>query len=145
MFDISWGELMLIGVVALIVIGPKELPGVLRMVGQWVGKIRRMAGEFQSQFQEALREAEMVDLKKQVDELNSAARGLNTQFDPTNFESRGAATSKPAEAPATEPSAQPVADVSVPPPETTPPVTEKDIAPEPASVAPRAAEGDGRG
>jgi sec-independent protein translocase protein TatB len=159
MFDISWGELMLIGVVALIVIGPKELPGVLRMVGQWVGKIRRMAGEFQSQFQEALREAEMADLKKQVDELNSAARGLNTQFDPTNFESSSstpgktpgepAEASKPPEAPATEPkpsaaSAQPAAEVSVPPPEAAPPVTAKDLAPEPATATPRA-EGDGRG
>jgi sec-independent protein translocase protein TatB len=88
MFDISWGELMLIGVVALIFIGPKELPGVLRMVGQWVGKIRRMAGEFQSQFQEAMREAEMADLKKHVDELNETARGLKTSYDPLkDFES----------------------------------------------------------
>jgi sec-independent protein translocase protein TatB len=156
MFDISWGELMLIGVVALIVIGPKELPGVLRMVGQWVGKIRRMAGEFQSQFQEALREAEMADLKKQVDELNTTAHGLNTQFDPTNFEpsratpSKSADASKPAEGSAAEPktsmpSAQPVAEVSVPPPEPARPVTEKDIAPEPAAAAPRPAEGEGRG
>src|SRR5512140_1424629 len=87
MFDIGWGELLVIGVVALIVIGPKELPAVLRAVGQWTGKIRRMAGEFQSQFQEALREAEMSDLKKQVDELNDAARGLTTPFDPLDYDS----------------------------------------------------------
>ena len=43
MFDIGWGELVVIGVVALIAIGPKELPGVLRTLGQWMGKIRRMA------------------------------------------------------------------------------------------------------
>src|SRR5262245_22935839 len=82
MFDISWGKLVIIGVVALIVIGPKELPGVLRMVGQWLGKIRRMAGEFQGQFQEAMREAEMADLKKQFDETTSA---LNSALDPTGF------------------------------------------------------------
>src|ERR1044071_7050938 len=67
MFDIGWGELVLIGVVALIVIGPKELPGALRTLGQWMTKLRRMASEFQNQFHEAMREAEMADLKKQED------------------------------------------------------------------------------
>jgi sec-independent protein translocase protein TatB len=69
MFDISWTEFLLIGVVALIVIGPKELPSVLRTVGQWTRKVRSMASDFQGQFQEAMREAEMADLKKQVDDL----------------------------------------------------------------------------
>ena len=81
MFDIGWSELVVIAVVALIAIGPKELPGVLRTVGQYMGKIRRMASEFQGQFQEAMREAEMADLKKQVDEMTDAAKGF-TDFDP---------------------------------------------------------------
>jgi sec-independent protein translocase protein TatB len=81
MFDIGWSELVVIGVVALIAIGPKELPGVLRMAGQWIGKVRRMAAEFQGQFQEALREAEMEDLKKQVNEITDSAHDL-TNFDP---------------------------------------------------------------
>src|ERR1043166_9348397 len=81
MFDIGWSELLVIGVVALIAIGPKELPGVLRTVGQWMGKVRRMASEFQGQFQEALREAEMADLKKQVDEVASTAQSISI-FDP---------------------------------------------------------------
>lgn len=76
MFDIGWSELILIGVVALIAIGPKELPGVLRMVGQWMGKARKMAAEFQGQFQEAMREAEMADLKKSFDEVKEAATGF---------------------------------------------------------------------
>jgi sec-independent protein translocase protein TatB len=76
MFDIGWSELVLIAVVALIVIGPKELPAVLRMVGQWMGKARRMAAEFQGQFQEAMREAEMADLKKTFDEVKEAATGF---------------------------------------------------------------------
>jgi sec-independent protein translocase protein TatB len=76
MFDIGWSELVLIAVVALIAIGPKELPGVLRMVGQWMGKARKMAAEFQGQFQEAMREAEMADLKKSFDEIKDAASGL---------------------------------------------------------------------
>jgi sec-independent protein translocase protein TatB len=77
MFDIGWSELLVIAVVALIAIGPKELPGVLRMVGQWMGKARRMAAEFQGQFQEALREAEMADLKKSFDEVREAASGFS--------------------------------------------------------------------
>lgn len=77
MFDIGWSELVLIGVVALIAIGPKELPGVLRMVGQWLGKARKMAAEFQGQFQEAMREAEMADLKKSFDEVKEAATRFN--------------------------------------------------------------------
>src|SRR5580704_14292701 len=86
MFDIGWSEFVVIGVVALIVIGPKELPAVLRTIGQWTTKIRRMAGEFQSQFQEALREAEMADLKKEVDNITDTAKGfasnMTSNFDP---------------------------------------------------------------
>lgn len=82
MFDISWTEFLLIGVVALIVIGPKELPGVMRMLGQYTRKLRSMAAEFQGQFQEAMREAEMMDLKKQVDDL----REDFTKFDPLKSE-----------------------------------------------------------
>src|SRR3954462_7037225 len=74
MFDISWGKLVIIGVVALIVIGPKELPTVLRTVGQWMTKIRRMASEFQGQFQEAMREAELAELKQQGDKLSDLTR-----------------------------------------------------------------------
>jgi len=77
MFDIGWSELLVIAVVALIAIGPKELPGVLRMVGQWAGKARRMAAEFQGQFNEAMREAEMADIKKSFDDVSAAARGMN--------------------------------------------------------------------
>jgi sec-independent protein translocase protein TatB len=77
MFDIGWSELVVIAVVALIAIGPKELPGVLRMVGQWMGKARKMAAEFQGQFQEAMREAEMADLKKSFDEVKETATALS--------------------------------------------------------------------
>src|ERR1700690_4367726 len=76
MFDIGWSEFALIAVVALIAIGPKERPGVLRTVGQWMGKARKMAAEFQGQFQEAMREAEMADLKKSFDEVREAASGF---------------------------------------------------------------------
>ena len=77
MFDISWSEFLLIGVVALIVIGPKELPAVMRTLGQWTRKVRSMAADFQNQFQEALREAEMADLKKQVDDVAQDVRNYD--------------------------------------------------------------------
>src|SRR6266571_6544428 len=81
MFDIGWSELLLIGIVALIAIGPKELPGALRTLGQWMGKVRRMASEFQNQFHEAMREAELADLKKEVDEMATKAQSY-AHFDP---------------------------------------------------------------
>src|SRR5947209_12942266 len=82
MFDISWGKLVIIGVVALLVIGPKELPAVLRQLGQAMAKIRRMAAEFQGQFQEAMREAEMADLKKEFEDTTSS---IKSTFDTTEI------------------------------------------------------------
>src|SRR4051812_11560996 len=98
MFDIGWSELLVIGVVALIAIGPKELPGVLRSVGHWMGKIRRMAAEFQGQFQEAMREAEMADLKKHADDLNTAAKSLTSGLDPYDLMRDANTETKPATA-----------------------------------------------
>ena len=98
MIDVSWGHLVVIAVVALIVIGPKELPTVLRTVGHWTGKLRRMAAEFQGQFQEALREAEVADLKQHFDDISSAAKDL-PRFDPVSTirrEIEEAAAEKPA-------------------------------------------------
>ncbi|MCA0422988.1 MAG: Sec-independent protein translocase protein TatB [Proteobacteria bacterium] len=80
MFDISAGEFLVVGAIALVVIGPKELPGVLRSVGQTVGKLKRMAGEFRQQFDDAMREADLHEAQKSVqDTVNSA-----TSFNPIN-------------------------------------------------------------
>ena len=87
MFDIGWGELVVIGVVALIAIGPKELPAVLRATGQWMGKVRRMANEFQDQFREAMREAELDDLKKDIDKNFDDIKSTTGDF--TNFDPLG--------------------------------------------------------
>src|SRR3954454_15690572 len=106
MFDIGWGELLVIGVVALIAIGPKELPGTLRTLGLWMGKIRRMASDFQNQFHEAMREAEMADLKQQVDNLTSGFDPIET----ARREIESAAEDKPPSAlapPAADPTAAP--------------------------------------
>jgi sec-independent protein translocase protein TatB len=83
MFDIAWSELILIGAVALVAIPPKDLPKAMRTFGQTVGKIRRMAGEFQSQFNDAMREAELHDLKKQVEEVGGSVQSaMNPDFKP---------------------------------------------------------------
>ncbi len=69
MFDIGWTELLVIAVVAIVVIGPKDLPRAMRAVGQWTGRVKRMAGDFQRQFNEAVREAELDDVKNEVAKL----------------------------------------------------------------------------
>jgi len=80
MFDIAWSEFMLVGAVALVVIGPKDLPKAMRTVGQAVGKMRRMATEFQGQFNDAMREAELHDLKKQVEDVGgSVSTAMNSE------------------------------------------------------------------
>jgi sec-independent protein translocase protein TatB len=109
MFDVGWSEFLLIGIVALIVIGPKELPGALRTLGQWMGKLRRMASEFQGQFQEAMREAELADLKKQVDDMTSQAQSY-ANFDPVSEVRRELeSTQQEIESVVTEPPASPTA------------------------------------
>ncbi|MEC9470651.1 MAG: Sec-independent protein translocase protein TatB [Pseudomonadota bacterium] len=71
MFDIGWTELLVIACVAIIVVGPKDLPRMLRTLGQTIGKMRKLSREFQSTFNDALREAEqqadIADMKKQVE------------------------------------------------------------------------------
>ena len=69
MFDISWTELLVIAVVAIIVVGPKDLPRALRAVGRFAGKAKRMARDFQNQFNEALREAEIDTIRKEVESV----------------------------------------------------------------------------
>ena len=136
MFDIGWGELVVIGIVALIAIGPKELPTVLRTLGQYMAKIRRMAADFQGQFQEAMREAEMAELKKQAEDLKSSVSDL-TKFDPLAntqkeieraFEMPEIGEVPAEKPPAALPEPQQQADVSVALPEAPSPVSEKDFA-----------------
>src|SRR5437016_12846568 len=123
MFDIGWSELVVIAVVALIAIGPKELPGVLRMVGQWMGKARKMAAEFQGQFQEAMREAEMADLKKSFDEVKEAATGFtgaNVMTELQKDVSDALAIDKPVDAQVASAIGEPVTptELAAPPPQT---------------------------
>lgn len=66
MFDIGWSELVVIGVVALVVIGPKELPSTLRTIGKMTARARKVAGEFRAQFDEAMREADLDDVRQTI-------------------------------------------------------------------------------
>ena len=139
MFDISWTEFLLIGVVALIVIGPKELPAVMRSLGQWTRKVRVMAADFQNQFQEAMREAEMADLKKQVDDMAQDIK----QYDPlkdvrADVESLGKdfekSLDRPAEPKAVEQKPDSATAPALPEPGAAAPATAAP-APEPAAIA----------
>ncbi len=69
MFDLTSSKLLILGVVALIVVGPKELPFLLRTIGKYVGMIRRQATEFRAQFDEAMREAELDGIKKDLENV----------------------------------------------------------------------------
>jgi sec-independent protein translocase protein TatB len=79
--DIGWTELLLIAVVAIVVIGPKDLPRAMRLVGQWTAKMKRMARDFQGQFNEALREAELDGVKKDIEAVGKDIEKV-TKVDP---------------------------------------------------------------
>src|SRR5260221_6411388 len=85
MLDFSWSELALIGVGALVVIGPKDLPKALRTAGVWVRKARTISREFQSSVEQMMREAELDEVKKQIESVSSVdiAKEIEKAVDPT--------------------------------------------------------------
>jgi sec-independent protein translocase protein TatB len=72
MFDIGWDEMLFTAIVAIIVIGPKDLPLALRTAGRWIGKIRRVSGHFRSGIETMIRDAELEDMEKKWREQNAA-------------------------------------------------------------------------
>ncbi|WP_170528747.1 Sec-independent protein translocase protein TatB [Ruegeria arenilitoris] len=97
MFDLGWTELLVIGIVALIVVGPKDLPVLFRNVGRFVGKARGMAREFSSAMNEAADQAGVNDIKKGLDAatnpvgsamdgVKQAAQDMAKSMDPTKFD-----------------------------------------------------------
>jgi sec-independent protein translocase protein TatB len=131
MFDIGWTELMVIAVVAIVVIGPKDLPRAMRFVGQWTGKMKRMAREFQGQFNEALREAELDTVKKDVEAIGKIDPMAGVRKEMAKVDSAVRDATAPAK-PATAMAAAPAASEPVAPPVET-------EAPEPALPAEPAA------
>jgi sec-independent protein translocase protein TatB len=79
MFDITSSKLLILAIVALIVVGPKDLPIFLRTVGKYLGVVRRHAAEFRAQFDEALREAELQDLKNEFEDVGREMRATIEQ------------------------------------------------------------------
>jgi len=116
MFDIGWSELLVIGMLALIVVGPKELPGLLRTMGQYVGKARSIAREFQRSMEEAARDADIGNLK----ELRDAKRDLDsmTRFDFAEQAKRSSASltsgGKPSGSAKTSAASTPAAEAKAP-------------------------------
>ena len=84
MFDIGWTEMLVIAIILIVVVGPKDLPNMLRTFGRTTAKLRGMAADFQKQFNEALKEAELDDVKKSVDSLKSLnpAAEIRKQLNP---------------------------------------------------------------
>ena len=72
MFDIGWDEMLFTAIIAIIVIGPKDLPRALRAAGQWIAKVRRVSGHFRTGIETMIREAELEDMEKQWREQNDA-------------------------------------------------------------------------
>lgn len=77
MFDIGWDEMLLTAIVAIVVIGPKDLPRALRTAGQWIGKVRRVSGHFRTGIETMIREAELADMEKEWREKNAAIMAEN--------------------------------------------------------------------
>ena len=77
MFDIGWSELLVIAVVAIVVVGPKDLPRLMRSFGYYAGKLRRAASDFQRQFEEAMREAELDEVRKTIESVRTGTPSLD--------------------------------------------------------------------
>jgi sec-independent protein translocase protein TatB len=77
MFDIGWSELLVIAVVAIVVVGPKDLPKLMRSFGLYAGKLRRAASDFQRQFEEAMRESEVEEVRKAIESVRTETPSLD--------------------------------------------------------------------
>lgn len=121
MLDLGWTEMLVIAIVMIVVVGPKDLPKMLRTVGRTTAKMRSMAGDFRKQFDEALREAELDDVKSSIDsvrKMNPAAdikKALNPMEKAAADVRAGLeAALKPAPKPATETPADPALHTAEP-------------------------------
>jgi sec-independent protein translocase protein TatB len=102
MFDIGWSEMLVVGAVALVVIGPKDLPAALRQAGKWMGAVRRMAADFQGHVNEAMREAELDELRREVNNLKTGVGAMADPVRTAGNEMKALVEAKPA-LPAPEP------------------------------------------
>jgi len=119
MFDIfSWQHIIIMLVVALVVVGPKDLPRLMNMAGKWAGKARAMAGEFRKSFDEMARESELSELRKEIDNLkkNNPVTDLANSMTNAQAEIGGSIQAAPETQPAvSEPRAGEMAVTDSPP------------------------------
>ncbi|MGB0922623.1 MAG: Sec-independent protein translocase protein TatB [Alphaproteobacteria bacterium] len=101
MLDLGWSELVIVAVLALVVVGPKDLPVLLRTVGQWVGKARAIAGDFRRIIDDAATESELADIRNQINK-DVAAAGDDVKQAVTPPTDGAPTGSAPANAPAPE-------------------------------------------
>jgi sec-independent protein translocase protein TatB len=94
MFDISWSELLILGIVTLIFVGPKEMPRFLGTLGKYAGMVRRQAQEFRQQFDDAMREAELQRIKEEVEGMSRAIEKSVREADQLGKESIESAKSE---------------------------------------------------
>jgi sec-independent protein translocase protein TatB len=81
MLDIGWSELLVIAIVAIVVVGPKDLPKMMRTVGVYAGKLRRAAADFQRQFNEAMAESEAEEVRKNLESIRSGIGDFKAEAD----------------------------------------------------------------
>ena len=113
MFDIGFDELLLVAIVAIIVIGPKDLPLALRTVGRWVAKVRRVSGHFRTGIESMIREAELEEMERKWREQNEAIMKAHPQ---PATDSPPAASAEAGAMTPDEPAAAPTPSPSLPPP-----------------------------
>jgi sec-independent protein translocase protein TatB len=110
MFDIGWSELLVIAVVAIVVVGPKDLPKLMRSFGHYAGKLRRAASDFQRQFEEAMRESEVEEMKKAIESVKTERLNLNAPIgQPVMLPKPATAAAAPEPAAKPKPPARPAA------------------------------------
>jgi sec-independent protein translocase protein TatB len=116
MFDIAWSELLLIAIVALVVIGPKDLPQALRVVGQWMAKARLVAQEFQSHLDDMVREADVETMKKEFRDMTRVPEFEKLEGELMRGDVASQASSRTADIAPPPPAAETSADGRTPPP-----------------------------
>ena len=116
MFDIAWSELLLIAIVALVVIGPKDLPQALRVVGQWMAKARLVAQEFQSHLDDMMREADVETMKKEFRDMTRVPEFEKLEGELMRGDVTGEASSRAPDIAPPPPTAETSADGRTPPP-----------------------------
>lgn len=138
MFDLTSTKLFILGVVALLVVGPQELPALLRTVGRYIGMIKRQAAEFRSQFDDAMRESELAELKKEVETLGKETQSIVQDAEQsvhTEISQINSHVTEASDAMSATPAATPSVPTEVTQAEVTPAeVTPADVKPEVAAV-----------